>query len=118
MRKNHTPKRLCCLPLALALFFLSPPAFAASAKCFLHGLISPSSGNLEKSSVSDMIRMRFDADNQPKCEKMLKAYCQYNVKEKNYSPSRLKGSFKPDTEKTEEVKYTFDAKCKLLTDGE
>ena len=65
-----------------------------------------------------MIRMRFDADEQIKCEQMLKAYCQYNVKEKNYSPTRLKGSFKPDIEKTEEVKYTFDSKCKLLTDGE
>ncbi len=65
-----------------------------------------------------MIRMRFDADTQSKCELMMKAYCQYNVKEKDYSPTRLKGSFKPDVEKTEETPYTFDAKCKLLTEGE
>ena len=118
MRENHTLNRLRCLPLALALLFLASPAFAGSPKCFLHGIISPSSGNLEKPSVSDMIRMRFDADTQLKCEQMLKAYCQYNVKEKNYSPTRLKGSFKLDMEKTEEVKYTYDAKCKLLVEGE
>lgn len=99
-------------------FLFSPSAQAGVAKCFLHGIITPGTGNSEKPSVSDMIRMHFDADNKLKCEAMLKAYCQYNVKEKDYSPTRLKGSFKADVEKTEEFSYTFDSKCKLLTDGE
>lgn len=121
MRVNHNPgRKTCLLPLGLPLliFLVALPAQAGSAKCFLHGIITPGSGTTEKASVSDMIRMRFDADDKAKCELMMKSYCQHNVREKHYSPTRLKGSFKPDTEKTEEFSYTFDSKCKLLTDGE
>lgn len=100
--------------LSFALWALSAPAWGAGPRCYLHGIIVPENG--EKTSLSDMIRMHFDADNKPKCELMLKNYCQYNIYEKDYSPVRLKGSFKPDVKKRKEFVYHFDRKCKLLKD--
>jgi hypothetical protein len=47
---------------------------------------------------------------------MMTNYCKFNVYEKDYSPTRLKGSFKADVDKTEENTYRFDRKCKLLSD--
>jgi hypothetical protein len=98
--------------LSLALLAFSAPAWAGGPRCYLHGIIVPENG--DKASISDMIRMHFDADNKHKCELMMKNYCQYNIYEKDYSPVRLKGSFKPDASKPEETVYHFDRKCKLL----
>ena len=81
----------------------------------MHGMIS-SEGEKQKPAVSDMIRLHFDADNKAKCELMMKSYCLYNVKEKEYSPVGLKGTFKPDVDKDKEYAYGFTAKCKLITD--
>jgi hypothetical protein len=103
------------LPVSLILCFLFSEAHAGKPKCFMHGIITSVSGN-EKPSVSDMIRLHFDADNKKKCELMMKSYCQYNVREKDYSPLRLKGTFKPDVDKEKEFTYGFDAKCKLQSE--
>lgn len=92
---------------------LSSTAFAGPAKCFLHGVITPTGDNKEKTSLSDMIRMHFDATEKAKCEQMITAYCTYNVKDKKYSPERLQGIFKSDVDKPEESRYTFNYKCKL-----
>jgi hypothetical protein len=103
------------LVLAAGLILLTAPlAQAGNPRCFLHGIITPENG--EKKSVSDMIRLHFDANDKAKCELMMTNYCKFNVYEKDYSPTRLKGSFKPDVDKTEENIYRFDRKCKLLTD--
>lgn len=92
-------------------------AEAASAKCFMHGMITPKDSTV-KSSVSDMIRLHFDANNRKKCELMMRNYCIFNIIEKDYSPERLKGTFKPDVEKDKEYIYGFNSKCKLLNDDE
>ena len=63
-----------------------------------------------------MIRLHFDADEKAKCEQMMESYCVHNVKEKDYSPVRLKGSFKPDVDKSDETLYTFSESCKLESD--
>lgn len=91
---------------------------AGPPRCFLHGIISPLADNSEKGSLSNMIRLHFDAATQGKCEELMNAYCRYNVLEKRYSPERLKGSFKPDVDKAEEISYTFSAKCKLQNDND
>lgn len=95
---------------------MSSLAVAGSSKCFMHGIITPTNGNKEKASLSDMIRLHFDANEKAKCEQLMSAYCQYNVKDKNYSPTNLKGTFKPDNDKNEEYNYTYSEKCKPLTD--
>lgn len=110
-----TLTRKICLVLLAVLALASGNASAGGPRCFLHGIITPDSA-MEKSSVSDMIRLHFDAKDKAKCELMMTAYCKYNVQEKEYSPTRLKGSFKPDVEKTEENIYKFTAKCKLISD--
>lgn len=103
------------LALAVGVILLSASAAqAGNPRCFLHGIITPENG--EKKSVSDMIRLHFDANDKAKCELMMTNYCKFNVYEKDYSPTRLKGSFKADVDKTEENVYRFDRKCKLLTD--
>ncbi len=96
-----------------------PSAQAGLSRCFMHGIITPKFENTEKTSLSDMIRLHFDvssADDKAKCEQMMEAYCIHNVKAKDYSPVRLKGSFKPDVEKSAETNYTFTEKCKLESD--
>ena len=105
------------LPVSLVLCLVFSEAHAGNAKCFMHGMITSVTG-AEKPSVSDMIRLHFDATTKKKCELMMKSYCLYNVKEKDYSPLRLKGTFKPDVEKSKEYTYSFDAKCKLITDDD
>ena len=115
MRRNNTSKRSILLAAITLLGLLSPMANAGEARCFLHGIITPV-GDKEKSSLSDMIRLHFDAADKAKCEQMISAYCQYQVKDKNYSPGRLKGSFKVDVEKSEEVTYTLSEKCKVVSD--
>jgi hypothetical protein len=116
MSWNGNSKRSFLRGLGLAGIFLVLPAWGAPPRCFLHGIITPASDNKEKTSLSDMIRLNFDANEEEKCKQMMSAYCQYNVKDKNYSPTRLKGSFKPDAEKSAESVYRFNEKCKLLTD--
>lgn len=100
----------------LGSLLLSSAAFAGPPKCFMHGIISPVGENKEKPSLSDMIRLHFDATEKAKCEQMMSAYCQYNVKDKSYSAARLKGVFSPDTDKAEEYNYTYTDKCKIQTD--
>lgn len=107
--------------LALPLLFLlaAPSAHAGKARCFMHGIMVPRLENKEKTSLSDMIRLHFDVsepEDQKKCEQFMESYCVHNVKEKDYSPERLKGSFKPDIDKSEETTYTFTQACKLEID--
>jgi hypothetical protein len=107
--------------LAIPLFFLAlaPTANAGLARCFMHGIMVPRLENKEKTTLSDMIRLHFDVstpEDQKKCEQMMESYCVHNVKEKYYSPERLKGSFKPDIDKSEEITYTFTDSCKLEID--
>ncbi len=95
------------------------PAMAGQARCFMHGIIVPKLDNKEKTSLSDMLRLHFDVkkpEDQAKCEQLMESYCVHNVKNKGYSPARLKGSFKPDVEKTEEITYRYTESCKLETD--
>lgn len=105
--------------LAAGLLGFSPMASAGIARCFMHGIIVPRLDNKEKTSLSDMLRLHFDVkhpDDKGKCETLMEAYCTHNVKNKGYSPTRLKGSFKPDVEKSEETVYKFSETCKLETD--
>jgi len=88
------------------------------AKCFLHGMIRPTGGNTAKPSISDMIRLHFDANDRKKCEVMMANYCQFNVREKEYTPEELIGTFKPDPNGKEEITYSFDKKCKLTASDE
>ena len=100
----------------LTAVFLPFRAQAGSARCFLHGIITPRFENKEKTSLSDMIRLHFDIstpEDKGKCEQMMESYCINNVKDKGYSPRRLKGSFKPDIDKSDETTYTFSEACKI-----
>ena len=109
--------------LFLALLFLSlssglSAAWAGSPKCFMHGIISPLNESAgDKQVLSDMIRLHMDATTQDKCEQLMASYCRYNVLDKGYSPTRLKGSFKIDVDKPEEVIYRFSSKCKMETEN-
>jgi hypothetical protein len=108
---------LVATPLSLAA--CTKHADAGSARCFMHGMIVPKVDNKEKTSLSDFLRLHFDVktpEDKDKCERMMGSYCENNVKRKGYSPLRLKGSFKPDVEKTEETTYRFTENCKLETD--
>lgn len=99
--------------LALGLFVFTNAAEAGPPRCFLHGIATPVYENKEKTSLSDMIRMHFEANEKSKCEQMMTAYCQYNIKDKGYSPTRLKASFKPDIDKPEEFSYSLSENCKI-----
>lgn len=103
--------------MGLVLAF-APPAQAGDAKCYLQGIISAVGSNEAKPSITDMLRMNFDANNKAKCEEMLKSYCFYNIREKSYTPVKLKAIFKPDVDKSEVTNYRFNSKCKLLVDDE
>ncbi len=103
----------------IALGTWSSVASAGNARCFLHGIIVPKLENKEKTSLSDMLRLHFDVktpEDLGKCETLMESYCTHNVKNKGYSPARLKGSFKPDVDKSEETNYKFTESCKLDTD--
>ncbi len=94
-------------------------AQAAPPRCFMHGIMTPKYENKEKTSLSDMIRLHFDIsspEDKAKCEEMMESYCIHNVKSQDYSPARLKGSFKPDVDKSEETTYHFTEECKLEAD--
>lgn len=105
--KNTLSFGILLLPLVVA-----ATAHAGDPRCFMHGIIVPTAG--EKAQLSDLLRLHFDADNKKKCEALMSAYCQYNIREKEYSPERLKGSWKEDSAKAEEVNYTFSPKCKIV----
>lgn len=111
---NHTSKPWIRLASFLGVLLASAPAFAGPPRCFLHGIITPLYENREKTTLSDMIRMHFDAGDKAKCELMISNYCQYHIREKGYSPTRLKGSFKADIDKSEETTYTLAENCKLV----
>ena len=101
------------------MLFGSLSAQAGPPRCFMHGIMTPKLENKAKTSLSDMIRLHFDItnpDDQAKCEQMMESYCINNIKKKDYSPVRLKGSFKPDTDKSEETSYKFTETCKLESD--
>ena len=103
----------------LCLTFSAPAAQAGLARCFMHGIMTPKIENKEKTSLSNMIRLHFDIaspDDKGKCEQMMESYCVHNVKGKDYSPDRLKGSFKPDVDQSDETTYRFNESCKLETD--
>jgi len=109
---------LSCLAFG-SLAACTQPAYAGNARCFLHGIIVPKLENKEKTSLSDMIRLHFDVktpEDKAKCEQLMESYCTHNVKNKGYSPTRLKGSFKPDVEKSDETNYKFTESCKLETE--
>lgn len=105
---------LCSTILLLTLGTAS--AYAGPARCFMHGVMVPKLENKEKTSLSDMIRLHFDADDKAKCEQLMEAYCYHNIKSKDYSPAKITGSFKPDVDKSEETSYHFTESCKLETD--
>ena len=110
----HIPKSFSAL--ALTAMVLAPSAQAGQARCFMHGIVVPKLDNKEKTSLSDMLRLHFDitsSEDKKKCEQMMESYCVYNVKAKDYSSERLRGSFKPDVEKNDETTYTFGDNCKL-----
>jgi hypothetical protein len=99
--------------------FLSVPAHAGIARCFMHGIMVPRLETKEKTTLSDMLRLHFDVstpEDKAKCEQMMESYCVHNVKGKDYSGARLKGSFKPDIDKSEETTYHFTESCKLEAD--
>jgi hypothetical protein len=106
---------------ALTLIFVlsASTAMGAAPRCFMHGIMTPKYENKEKDSLSDMIRLHFDiksSEEKAKCEEMMESYCINNVKARDYSPARLKGSFKPDMDKSEETTYHFSESCKLEAD--
>lgn len=105
--------------MASALLIASTTAHAGLARCFVHGIITPKLENKAKTSLSDMLRLHFDVktpEDKAKCEQMMESYCIHNIKAKDYSPTRLKASFKPDVEKSEETVYKFTEGCKLESD--
>lgn len=116
----HHPRIFLAGAFAFALMAAcTKSADAGQARCFMHGMIVPKLENKEKTSLSDFLRLHFDVkspDDKGKCEQFMESYCEHNVKRKGYSPQRLKGSFKPDVEKTEETTYKFTESCKLETD--
>ena len=69
--------------------------------------------NKEKTSLSDMIRLHFDASEKAKCEQMMESYCLNNLKLKDYSAARIKGSYKAAIDTSEETIYHFTENCKL-----
>lgn len=86
------------------------------ARCILHGMIYPKYDTQQKSTFSDMIRLHFDVkdpEDKQKCEDLLSSYCRHNVVAEQYIPTKLRGSFKPDTDNTEETVYGFTETCAL-----
>jgi hypothetical protein len=93
---------------------LSQPVYNFDmARCFVHGIIVPRYDTGDANSLSNMLRLNFEATDKPKCEIMMAAYCEENIRKQNYSPIRLKGSFKPDVDKTDETTYEFLENCKV-----
>ena len=111
-----TPNKTLTLGLVLGAMIFSLSAIAGPTRCFMHGIITPKYDNKEKTSLSDMLRLNFDAATQAKCEQMMTAYCIEHIKGKGYSPVRLTGSFKPDNDKSDEVIYHYKENCKLESD--
>ena len=63
--------------------------------------------------MSDRIRLRFDAADDAKCERMIKAYCKSNLLDKNLRPKDLKAYFKPDTDKNYKVNFDVNESCQI-----
>lgn len=98
-----------------SLVLFSSTGVAGGPRCFMHGVLMPGSKS-EKPSVDDMIRLRFDANSKEGCEKMMISYCVYNIQMQGYSPEKMAGSFKADTDADEEFKYTFSSDCGLQSE--
>ena len=113
---KQSQKKTFTFGLALSVMFISSNALAGLPRCFMHGIITPKYDNKEKTSLSDMLRLNFDAATKLKCEQMMIAYCLEHIKGKGYSPTRLSGTFKPDYDKSEEYIYRYKENCKLETD--
>ena len=113
MNKKHTRNIPILLASATLVFLLSSKGFAGPPRCFMHGVMVPRYDPADNNTMSNMLRLNFDANDKTKCEQMMMAYCQENVKGQNYSPIRLKASFKPDVDKTDETTYEFTEGCKL-----
>lgn len=117
--QHHPRFFLAAIAATFALAACTKSADAGQARCFMHGIMVPKTDNKEKTSLSDMLRLHFDVknpDDKGKCEQLMEAYCVHNVKNKGYSPARLKGSFKPDVDKSDETSYKFSESCKLETE--
>jgi hypothetical protein len=106
---------LCLLP---GLLMSSLASASGEAKCNMTGYLVPLTDTDSKRKLSDSIRMRFDADNQKKCELMLTSYCSNNVRGKDYSPVNLKAIFVPGDSPGQEIEYSFSSRCKLIRDPE
>jgi hypothetical protein len=104
---------ICLAGLIFGLFVLSEVSHAATPRCFLYGVLLHADGNAAQPSFSDMIRLNFEASGKVRCEQIMESYCSYNVKEKGYSPAKLRGVFKEDAGSSgEEQKYQFNSDCK------
>jgi hypothetical protein len=103
---------LVILAMLLSSFF--SPARPSAPHCYLHGILVPERESAEKPSITDMIRLHFDADSKEKCERMMASYCYANVKTRGYLPTRLVGVYKPDYDGREETKYRLSPECTLI----
>ena len=115
MKINFSKALITILAMGASSIF-SSPANSGNSRCFLHGVLVAAKDREEKKSITDMIRLNFEADVKEKCERVMTSYCNYNVQMKGYSPIKLNGSFKPDTDGRDEFKYSFSSECKIQAD--
>jgi len=95
----------------LFVFLLPLSSLADSPRCYLHGKFVPRLNESVKPKLDDNLRMRFDADEQSKCELMIKSYCKYHVLKEQYLPSKLEAFYKDETGK--KTTYSFGDTCSL-----
>lgn len=87
-------------------------------QCYLHGIVKPKDDN-KKGELSDMIRMRFDADSRDKCKRMIDSYCRYNVRDKGYLAGTLAAYWRPDVENPDDkVSFSFSDNCIVTASDE
>ncbi|NUM88736.1 MAG: hypothetical protein HUU37_06000 [Bdellovibrionales bacterium] len=90
------------------------------AQCYLHGIVRAKDES-KKPELSDMIRMRFDADSRDKCKRMLDAYCRYNIRDRGYLAGTLEAYWRPDVNDdsdSDKVTFTFTDKCMVSASDE
>jgi hypothetical protein len=111
-------KLLTVLIPALAFGLFPRTSFATPGKprCYVHGYIVPSGQRDEKVTLTDMVRLNFEADSKEGCEQLMARYCGNNVKSEGYLPTKIEGSFKPDRQGTEELRYRFTQDCSLQSE--
>lgn len=115
-----------CLPLALqAGEYDFKLAGESNSRCFLTGSIrpiNPSPGKQGFQSMENRIRMNFDADDAPTCERYIRSYCQNNLVARGDVPNNLTAYFRParepasnaDTKPTHT--YQVLESCKVIVD--